>query len=123
MARPKSLASLSIDALLKLRDDVGAALAKRAGEMKEQLARLGIAGGRAQAGNGRRGLRRGGPLKGRKIAPKNRGPGGETWAGRGARPRWLAAALKSGKKLDDFLIAKRAAGGRQRKAKRLSSAS
>ncbi len=117
MARPKSLTSMSIDALLKLRDDVSAALAKRAGEMKEQLARLGIGGGGARAGNGRRGRGRGGPLKGRKIAPKYRGPGGETWAGRGARPRWLAAALKSGKKLDNFLIAKRA-GGRKRKAKR-----
>ncbi len=118
MARPKSLASLSIEALLKLRDDVGAALARRASEMKQQLARLGMAGGGAKAANGRRGRRRGGSLKGRKIAPKYRGPGGETWAGRGARPRWLAAALKSGKKLDDFVIAKGAAGGKKRKAKR-----
>ena len=114
MARPKSLASLSIEALLKLRDDIGAALTRRASDMKEQLARLG--GG--EVGNGRRGRRRGGPLKGRKIAPKYRGPGGETWAGRGARPRWLAEALKGGKKLDDFLIAKRAAGRKKRKAKR-----
>ena len=28
----------------------------------------------------------------------------ETWAGRGARPRWLVAAIKEEKKLDDFLI-------------------
>jgi hypothetical protein len=26
------------------------------------------------------------------------------WAARGLKPRWLAAAIKSGKKLDDFLI-------------------
>lgn len=120
MARPKSLTSLSIEALLKLRDDVATALSKRAGEMKDQLMRLGSAtGGRAAAETGRRG--RGGPLKGRKVAPKYRGPGGETWAGRGARPRWLAAAIKSGKKLDDFLIAKSASGpkaSRKRKAKR-----
>lgn len=128
MARPKSLTSLSIEALLKLRDDVATALSKRAGEMKDQLMRLGSAtGGRAAAGTGRRG--RGGPLKGRKVAPKYRGPGGETWAGRGARPRWLMAALKNGKKLDDFLIAKstaksaaksapRAKAARRRKAKR-----
>lgn len=107
MARPKSLTSLSIDALLKLRDEVAGALSKRAGEMKQQLLKVGsAAGGRAGAGAGRRG--RGGPLKGRKVAPKYRGPGGETWAGRGARPRWLAEALKGGKKLDDFLIAKSA---------------
>jgi len=115
MARPKSLATLSIEALLKLRDDIGTALARRANDMKQQLARLGGADG--TDGNGRRGRRKGGPLKGRKIAPKYRGPGGETWAGRGARPRWLADALKGGKKLDDFLIAKKPAGAK-RKAKR-----
>jgi DNA-binding protein H-NS len=41
-----------------------------------------------------------------KVAPKYRNPEnpGETWAGRGLKPRWLAAALKSGKKLEDFSI-------------------
>ena len=116
MARPKSLATMSIEALLKLRDDIGTALARRATDMKEQLARLGGSDG-TDVGNGRRGRRSGGPLKGRKIAPKYRGPGGETWAGRGARPRWLVDALKGGKKLDDFLIAKKPAGAK-RKAKR-----
>jgi DNA-binding protein H-NS len=28
----------------------------------------------------------------------------ETWAGRGKRPRWLTAKLRSGKKIDDFQI-------------------
>jgi hypothetical protein len=28
----------------------------------------------------------------------------ETWAGRGLKPRWLTAAIKSGKKVEDFLI-------------------
>jgi DNA-binding protein H-NS len=28
----------------------------------------------------------------------------ETWAGRGLKPRWLAAKRKSGKKLEDFSI-------------------
>jgi len=45
-------------------------------------------------------------LKGVKVAPKYRGPKGETWAGRGAKPRWLVAAMKKGKKLDSFLINK-----------------
>src|SRR4051812_30269205 len=30
---------------------------------------------------------RGSTLKGKKVAPKYRGPSGETWAGRGATPR------------------------------------
>lgn len=28
----------------------------------------------------------------------------ETWTGRGKQPRWLAAAIASGKSLDDFLV-------------------
>jgi DNA-binding protein H-NS len=28
----------------------------------------------------------------------------DTWTGRGRKPRWVEAALKSGKKLDDLLI-------------------
>jgi DNA-binding protein H-NS len=41
------------------------------------------------------------------VAAKYRNPDNpaETWAGRGLKPRWLAAAIKSGKKIDDFLVA------------------
>jgi len=40
------------------------------------------------------------------VAPKYRNPENpaETWAGRGLKPRWIAAALKTGKKLEDFSI-------------------
>ena len=54
------------------------------------------------------------PLSGRRpyppVPPKYRNPDqpSETWAGRGKRPRWLVAKLKSGKRIDDFRI-KRAA--------------
>jgi DNA-binding protein H-NS len=58
-------------------------------------------------------------LKGRKVPPKYRSRSGETWTGRGARPRWLVAAIKGGKKLDDFLIDKSARKGhRKRRSKR-----
>lgn len=50
----------------------------------------------------------GSSLKGIKVPPKYRGPNGETWAGRGAKPRWLTTAMKKGKKLDSFLIKKAA---------------
>jgi DNA-binding protein H-NS len=46
-------------------------------------------------------------LKGRKVPPKYKSPSGETWAGRGARPKWMIAALKKGRKMEDFLIDKR----------------
>ena len=41
-----------------------------------------------------------------RVLAKYRNPNdpNETWAGRGKQPRWLAAALRSGKKLDQFLI-------------------
>jgi DNA-binding protein H-NS len=49
------------------------------------------------------GKRRGGTTG--KVPPKYRTPAGsETWSGRGKRPRWFLAALKSGKKEKDLLI-------------------
>jgi DNA-binding protein H-NS len=44
------------------------------------------------------------------VAPKYRNPNqpSETWAGRGKRPRWLIAQLRSGKRIDDFKIKKAA---------------
>ncbi len=39
-----------------------------------------------------------------KVKPKYRNKKGETWAGRGKPPRWMAAELKAGKKKEDFLI-------------------
>ena len=40
------------------------------------------------------------------VVPKFRNPDRpfETWAGRGKTPRWLAAKLKSGRRIDDFRI-------------------
>jgi DNA-binding protein H-NS len=42
---------------------------------------------------------------GQKVAAKYRNKAtGETWSGRGLQPRWLKAALASGKKLADFAV-------------------
>jgi DNA-binding protein H-NS len=110
-----SLARLDVNALLKLRDDIGGILSRKADELKSQIAKL---GGDLMA-RGRIG-RRLSATKGRKVAPKYRdSQTGQTWAGRGARPRWLLARLKAGKKLDDFLIKKaRKASKERRKSKR-----
>ena len=96
MPKP-NLGSMSIDALLRLRDDVNKVLNRKANELRSQLSML-----------GRPAIQRGSRLKGRKVPPKYRSRSGETWAGRGARARWLVAALKKGKKVDDFLIKRRA---------------
>jgi DNA-binding protein H-NS len=46
-----------------------------------------------------------GVTKGSKVAPKYRNAAtGETWSGRGLQPKWLKAALASGKKITDFAI-------------------
>jgi DNA-binding protein H-NS len=41
-----------------------------------------------------------------RVFPKYRNPltSSETWSGRGKQPRWLVAAIKSGSRLEDFLI-------------------
>jgi DNA-binding protein H-NS len=42
---------------------------------------------------------------GSKVRPKYRDPAsGSTWSGRGLKPKWLSAALESGKSLQDFAI-------------------
>ncbi len=43
--------------------------------------------------------------KGTKVAAKYRDAStGDTWSGRGLQPKWLKAALATGKKLDDFAL-------------------
>jgi DNA-binding protein H-NS len=103
----QSLASMSIDALLKLRDDIGDALSWKVDDLKSQLSRLG--GG--PVGNVRKGQTS--ALKGRKAPIKYRDKSGNAWSGRGAQPRWMTAAIKTGAKREDFLVAKSARKGRQ----------
>ena len=56
-------------------------------------------------------------VKGSKVAAKYRHPRtGETWSGRGGVAGWLAREIKSGKKREDFLIAKPAKKKRAGKA-------
>jgi len=106
-----NLSGMTIEALMDLRKRVEEALLKRRAEIETQLGRIAVVGG-ARVVRGAASA-----LKGRKVPPKYRGPSGETWAGRGAKPRWLVAAIKGGKKLDDFLISARK-GERKRRSKR-----
>ena len=108
-----SLSGMTVDALMDLRKRVDEVLHKHRAELQKQLKRMGAI---AVVGGARVGRRSGSALKGRKVPPKYRGPSGETWAGRGARPRWLVDAIKGGRKLDDFLIDKSAR--KQRKKRR-----
>jgi DNA-binding protein H-NS len=102
MARTPSLASMSVEALLKLRDEVGKVLTQKAAQLEEQLSMLG-----GEVGTARRGRRS--AMKGRKVAVKYRDKEGNTWAGRGAQPVWLREKLKAGAKLEDFAVQQAAA--------------
>jgi DNA-binding protein H-NS len=127
MARPKSFAKMSLEALIELRDSVTAAISEQAESLRAQLANL--TGGGGSGGNGRR---RGRPakaskLKGRKVAAKYRDKSGNTWSGRGAVPRWMRDAIKGGAKRDDFLIgkapkAKKSKAAKKRKATKQAAA-
>ncbi|HKD24551.1 MAG TPA: H-NS family nucleoid-associated regulatory protein [Xanthobacteraceae bacterium] len=103
MARSKSLTSMSLEALVELRDSVAKALSDRAADLQKQLSKLSGA-----AGNGaKRGRPRGSSLKGRRVAAKYRSKKDPkvTWAGRGATPRWMREEMKAGKlKKEAFLI-------------------
>jgi DNA-binding protein H-NS len=45
-----------------------------------------------------------GAIKRKKIAVKYRDSEGNTWTGRGSRPRWMVAALGQGKSIEDFAV-------------------
>ena len=95
-----NLKSMSIDKLSKLSEQVAAALSAKVIEerraVQDQLGKLERLAIRSKGVRGARVA----------VAPKYRNPDNpaETWAGRGLTPRWLAAALKTGKKLEDFSI-------------------
>jgi DNA-binding protein H-NS len=93
---------MSVEALLKLRDEVGKVLTQKAAQLEEQLSMLG-----GEVGTARRGRRS--AMKGRKVAVKYRDKEGNTWAGRGAQPVWLREKLKAGAKLEDFAVQQAAA--------------
>jgi len=106
-----SLSSMSVEALLILRDDVGKVLSQKAVQLEAQLSKLGGEGVRRGRGSG---------LKGKKVPAKYRDKEGNTWAGRGAQPVWLREKLKAGAKLEDFAVQKTGAGRKAspRKAKK-----
>jgi DNA-binding protein H-NS len=100
-----ALKTMSIDKLLEFKSQIEAALASKVTEQRRalelELSKLDRfqGAGRRKAAVGRGGARGA-------VAPKYRNPenADETWAGRGLKPRWLTAAIKAGKKIEDFAI-------------------
>jgi len=113
-----NLKSMTIDALVGLKGRIDAVLASKVSDERRaleselaKLTRYDSGGTRSKSfGRGARG----------KVAPKYRNPENpeETWAGRGLKPRWLAAAIKSGKKLEDFSISSTGKNGAKKPRKK-----
>lgn len=115
------LEAMSVDDLWSLHEQISGILSARITSEKRELEkRLAVLNrGRdliegkdtPQSANGK--ARRKYP----RVFPKYRNPlTSETWSGRGKRPRWLVAAIKTGGKIEDFEIgeANESKGRRQR---------
>src|SRR6185437_10970571 len=103
----RDLKSMSVDQLWQFHGELVAELSRKMAAEKsmleERLRKLGFAGDGLRINRARR------PYP--KVLPKYRNPNNpsQTWAGRGKRPRWLRAQLRSGRKLDDFRISRASA--------------
>ena len=103
--------SLSLWELWSLQQQVVASLAEKLllqkARLDERLHKIGLADAVTRFDRKRR------PYP--TVRPKYRNPKNpaETWSGRGRLPRWLRPQLRSGRKLDDFLIDQAAAQKRQ----------
>jgi DNA-binding protein H-NS len=96
----QSLASMSVEALFKLRDDVAKAISDRATDLRNQLSQL-------TSSKPARGAKKRKGRKGRKVAPQFRSKKDPSvvWSGRGAIPRWMKEEMKGTKlKKENFRI-------------------
>jgi DNA-binding protein H-NS len=97
----RTLEVMPVNALWALREKIDATLASKLMFEKQELdRRLARVTGRNQK------VRRPYP----KVHPKYFNPEepSQTWSGRGLRPRWFAAQLETGRKVDDLLMVDRA---------------
>ena len=89
------------DVLFQLHTEIAALLAEKLNakkaELDERLRQLQASG--TQVTRARR------PYPPVKAKFRNPDQPSETWSGRGKRPRWLDAKLRSGEQIDDFRVA------------------
>jgi DNA-binding protein H-NS len=96
------LKSMTLDSLLSLREEIDAVIStKIEHERRDLAARMARLDRFYFDKIGGANPRKIGTLPPKYCNPKDPR---ETWAGRGRLPRWMNAALKSGKKIEDFRI-------------------
>lgn len=99
----KNIRSMSFEELVKARAEIEAAIELHAAQERRDLIAALRQVDTQHKSNGKSAPH---ALRGRKLPALYRNPKDrtQTWAGRGNKPRWLAAALKQGKKLESFTI-------------------
>ena len=127
MGKKLDLEAMGFDELWLLHEELTKVLTEKITaeklELERRLAQLNRASPIGEAEERSANSRTGRPRrKYPKVLPKYRNPSAptETWSGRGKQPRWLVAALRSGNKLDDLLIAnpEKPAGNTTRRRRR-----
>jgi DNA-binding protein H-NS len=123
MNRKINLDALSVDEMWELHEQIGQVLSARLTsekrELEKRLAQLRRESEMHSVSTEALGVRRE-RRKYPRVYPKYRNPDepSETWSGRGKQPRWLTAALKTGHKIEEFMISKAEAdeeGARRRR--------
>ena len=112
MSKKFNLDAMSIDEMWQLHEEVNAVLSIRLTsekrELEKRLAQLRREKEMRQSESADS-QTKDAPRERRKyprVFPKYRNPNepSETWSGRGKQPRWLTAALKTGRTIDEFVI-------------------
>ena len=100
----EALKSMSVDELWNLHEELTSILARKIAEQKAKLEERLHFLENSNSAIGPKRPRRAYP----RVRPKYQNPENpaEKWAGRGKQPHWVRAQLRSGKKLDRFLIAR-----------------
>ena len=112
MSKKFNLDAMSVEEMWQLHEEISAALSVKLNaekrELEKRLSQLrhekkmrqseGVNGPTKEAARERR--------KYPRVFAKYRNPNepSETWSGRGKQPRWLTAALKAGRTIDEFVI-------------------
>jgi DNA-binding protein H-NS len=111
MNKKLDLDAMSVDEMWKLHEQIGQMLSVRLTSEKRELEKRLAHLRREHEMNPASSEVLSAPRERRKyprVYPKYQNPEepSETWSGRGKQPRWLTAALKTGHKIEEFIISK-----------------